>query len=48
MGIFDWFKKDSSNVPFKDAWEGYFYSDYDNKSINIEININYRSATKIY
>jgi hypothetical protein len=46
MGIFDWFKKDSSNVPFKDAWEGYFYSDYDNKSINIEINISYTDIEK--
>lgn len=56
MGIFDWFKKftsddvfkasESSDLPFKDAWEGYYYSDYDNKAVNIDIHISYVDIEK--
>lgn len=50
MGIFNWFSKKNTqesqqvvkdNFPEKDAWEGYYYSDYENKKINIPLNITY-------
>ena len=33
-------------LPFKDAWEGSHYSDYENKALNVEINIAYVDIEK--